>query len=156
MKNKKGFTLIELLTVIAILAVILLIAAPTILGVLEKAKKNTFKNQVLLYAEGLKQQVALSQMGKYGDINISLPDKGNETKVSVSELNKVMNSEQLNGGYFIICSDANGNITYKIQGVKDDTYIINGKKEITRLEISDIVPVSEASSPSLTFDVNES
>ena len=31
MKKNKGFTLIELLTVIAILAVILLIAAPTIL-----------------------------------------------------------------------------------------------------------------------------
>ena len=55
--KRKGFTLVELLTVIAILAIILLIASPIILNVLEKAKQNTFKNQVLLYVEGLKQYI---------------------------------------------------------------------------------------------------
>ena len=40
--EKKGFTLIELLTVIAILAIILLISVPTILGVMDKAKKQAF------------------------------------------------------------------------------------------------------------------
>ena len=46
MKKKKGFTLIELLAVIVILAIIALIATPTILGVIEKAKKGSFKNSV--------------------------------------------------------------------------------------------------------------
>ena len=45
MKNQ-GFTLIELLAVIVILAIIALIATPTILGVIEKAKKGSFKNSV--------------------------------------------------------------------------------------------------------------
>ena len=35
--NRKGFTLVELLAVIVILAIIALIATPTILGVIEKA-----------------------------------------------------------------------------------------------------------------------
>ncbi|MBD9085080.1 prepilin-type N-terminal cleavage/methylation domain-containing protein, partial [bacterium] len=44
--KKNGFTLIELLAVIVILAIIALIATPTILGVIEKAKKGSFKNSV--------------------------------------------------------------------------------------------------------------
>ena len=44
--RKKGFTLIELLAVIVVLAIIALIATPTILGVIEKAKKGSFKNSV--------------------------------------------------------------------------------------------------------------
>ena len=41
--NKKGFTLIELLAVIVILAIIALITAPIILGVIENAKKIQLK-----------------------------------------------------------------------------------------------------------------
>ena len=44
--KKQGFTLFELLAVIVILAIIVLIATPTILGVIEKAKKGSFKNSV--------------------------------------------------------------------------------------------------------------
>lgn len=42
--KQKGFTLIELLAVIVILAVIALIATPTILGVIESAKKGALEN----------------------------------------------------------------------------------------------------------------
>jgi len=44
--KKKGFTLIELLATIVILAVIALIATPIILGVINKAEQNAFKNSV--------------------------------------------------------------------------------------------------------------
>ena len=40
--NKKGFTLVELLAVIVILAIILLVAVPNILGVIEEARKDSF------------------------------------------------------------------------------------------------------------------
>ena len=40
--NKKGFTLVELLAVIAILALLVLIAVPNVLGMFNKAKKDTF------------------------------------------------------------------------------------------------------------------
>ena len=42
--RKKGFTLIELLAVIVILAIIALIATPIIVGVINDAKKNAFKD----------------------------------------------------------------------------------------------------------------
>ena len=45
MKNKKGFTLIELLAVIVILAIIAVITAPTILGVIEGARKDAAKDK---------------------------------------------------------------------------------------------------------------
>ncbi len=43
--NKKGFTLIELLAVIVILAIIAVITAPTILGVIEGARKDAAKDK---------------------------------------------------------------------------------------------------------------
>lgn len=47
MKNKKnGFTLVELLAVIVILAIILLIAVPNILGVIEKSREDSFESSV--------------------------------------------------------------------------------------------------------------
>ena len=46
MKNKKGFTLIELLTVIAILGILVLLAAPRFLGYTEQAKLAQIKNDV--------------------------------------------------------------------------------------------------------------
>ena len=118
MRNKKGFTLIELLTVIAILAVIMLIAAPIILNVLDNARKNTFKNQVLLYAEGLKQQVALNKMGEgYANVTLDLPDAGETKTYSVDALNGIMDTDKLTGGSFIITADAQGNYRYYVEGV---------------------------------------
>lgn len=40
--NTKGFTLVELLAVIVILAIILLIAVPNVMGIIENAKKDGF------------------------------------------------------------------------------------------------------------------
>ena len=44
--KRKGFTLIELLGVIVVLAVIALITIPVILGVIEKARKEAFRDSV--------------------------------------------------------------------------------------------------------------
>lgn len=45
MKNKKAFTLIELLAVITVLGLIMLIAIPSVVNVLEKNKKETMINE---------------------------------------------------------------------------------------------------------------
>ena len=42
--NKKGFTLIELLAVIVILAIILLIAMPIVLNVIQEARRGAFQS----------------------------------------------------------------------------------------------------------------
>ena len=51
MKNKKGFTLVELLAVIVILAVIILIAINAVLPQMERARKNSFADEVMNYAK---------------------------------------------------------------------------------------------------------
>ena len=40
LKNKKGFTLVELLAVIVVLAIIILIAMPSVMSAMDKARKN--------------------------------------------------------------------------------------------------------------------
>lgn len=45
--DKKGFTLIELLAVIVILAVLILFAMPAVMNLMEKARKNAFKDEVM-------------------------------------------------------------------------------------------------------------
>lgn len=120
--NKKGFTLIELLTVIAILAIILLIAAPTILNVLDKAKKNTFKSQVLMYVESLKTQVALSSVDQADDsFKITWNDDGTAT---VDVMDIPMDSDQLKSGEIIIHPQTNGRYVYELKNVTDEKYTV--------------------------------
>ena len=68
MKNK-GFTLIELLAVIVILAIIALIATPTILGVIEKARKGASEQSALGYIDAVEKQVAINQVKDENLIN---------------------------------------------------------------------------------------
>ena len=68
MKNK-GFTLIELLAVIVILAIIALIATPTILGVIEKARKGASEQSALGYIDAVEKQVAINQVKNENLIN---------------------------------------------------------------------------------------
>lgn len=49
MKNKKGFTLVELLAVIVVLAIIMIIAVPSVLNSMTDARRNSF----VVYAEKL-------------------------------------------------------------------------------------------------------
>ena len=132
MKMNKGFTLIELLTVIAILAVILLIAAPTILGVLDKAKRSTFKNQVLMYVEGLKNQVALSEIGEDEGITWS----NNEATVDFSSIN--MDSANNYTGKIKVTRD-NGKYTYTLIDAHGDGWKLKSSKEAASITDSDIV-----------------
>ena len=67
--KKKGFTLIELLAVIVILAIIALIATPTILGVIEKARKGASEQSALGYIDAVEKQVAINQVKNENLIN---------------------------------------------------------------------------------------
>lgn len=59
--NKKGFTLIELLAVIVILAVIALIAAPIILGIINDARESSNLRSVESYGNAITTQASAYQ-----------------------------------------------------------------------------------------------
>lgn len=53
---RKGFTLVELLAVIVVLAIILLIAVPNVLGIINNAKDGAFKSTAKIAASTAKTQ----------------------------------------------------------------------------------------------------
>lgn len=70
--NKKGFTLIELLAVIVILAIIMLIATPLILGVVSDAKKGAARNSAMGYVDALEKQIIINEIQREaGDDSVS-------------------------------------------------------------------------------------
>ena len=55
--KKKGFTLVELLAVIAVLALLVIIALPKIMGMFEEAKRKSFENEVKNLYKAVESQV---------------------------------------------------------------------------------------------------
>ena len=61
LKNKKGFTLIELLTVIAILGILVLLAAPKFLGYTAQASEARAKADIKTFETAIASKLALDQ-----------------------------------------------------------------------------------------------
>ena len=94
--RRKGFTLIELLTVIAILAVILLISIPIVINNIGKSKEKSYENQVKLFIEGAKSYA----LEYNSEIEWLSDERGTYTKVPLRTLikydyfdNEVMNAK---------------------------------------------------------------
>ena len=75
--NKKGFTLIELLAVIVILAIIMLIATPTILNVIEDARQGAARSSAMGYVDAIEKEIMAKQVtGDAGDLmNTTITDQ---------------------------------------------------------------------------------
>ena len=101
--KKKGFTLVELLGVIIILAVIALIAVPTILGVIDKAKRSSLQD---------------SGYGLVETANLYYAQYSNSKTVRFDiENNKIITEEE-------------NKLNYK-GTIKNGTVLINNKGEVT-------------------------
>ena len=100
MKNKKGFTLIELLAVIIILAIILAIAVPKILLLIDKSRESANETSKKLLMEAIKIQVTNQEMYNSGDLykenGCYLFNFDNDVNNNVSNL-KLKNKEQFKG-----------------------------------------------------------
>ena len=106
--KRKGFTLIELLGVIVVLAVIAIITTPVILGVIEKSKKESYRNSIYGIMESANIYLAnhLTSIGKTKEIAFTC-----------------------NG---INCSNEEGDsLDFKGTVPKSGTFYLNGTGEVT-------------------------
>ncbi|MDD3341248.1 MAG: type II secretion system protein [Bacilli bacterium] len=95
--KQKGFTLIELLAVIVILAVIALIATPIIVGVINKAKKNSFMDTAYGVVEAGKLYYAKNLASDtFGGKNFNFNEETKELGVS---------GEKPDGGTFLVSAE---------------------------------------------------
>jgi type IV pilus assembly protein PilA len=62
MRKNKGFTLVELLAVIVILAVIALIATPSVLNMIEQSRKGAAESDMLAYVSEIEKQIIANSM----------------------------------------------------------------------------------------------
>ena len=56
--NKKGFTLVELLAVIVILSVLMLIALPSVINIMNNARDDAFRDEALSFISAAETQYA--------------------------------------------------------------------------------------------------
>ena len=84
MKKKNGFTLVELLAVIVILAIILLIAVPNVIGIIDKAKKDSYCSTAKLAFKSveyykLQEADAINAIPEGGNITITFDGENGTT-----------------------------------------------------------------------------
>ena len=107
MKNKKGFTLIELLAVIVILSIIMIIAVPKIINIIEEADRRAYENSVNLMVEAARLKYQTGTM-KGEDIKLPL--------TYIYEGNKQTNIEEVGELVFKGDKANSGTITVNQEG----------------------------------------
>ena len=108
--QNKGFTLIELLAVIVILAIIAVIATPIITGIIEDAKKESFKRS----AEGVVEATKFDIADKMTDSGYTYTLSDGKI-VNLNENVKISNSKGMNGS---IKYNKDGEVSYAIYNDK--------------------------------------
>lgn len=100
-RNKKGFTLVELLAVIVVLGIVISIAVPTAINLINNSKKKAFVYDAKAYIDAARYTV-LSENGKKTFFKL------NELSVSVK------NSKDYYQGVVYAKKDKNGHYKYSI------------------------------------------
>lgn len=104
--EKKGFTLIELLAVIVVLAIILAIAVPTIISIIDNSKRNSFESSTKLLIKTI-------QLKLLDNPNLNLND------VSKNTLESLLNVEGDKYASVTARYDANGKVYVIVEGYGD-------------------------------------
>ena len=79
MKKNKGFTMVELLAAITILGIIMMIAVPNVLSIIDKNKKRT-------YVEDAKKIQSLAETYMRSDSRVERPDNGKSVIIMLGSL----------------------------------------------------------------------
>lgn len=113
--NKKGFTLIELLAVIVILAILMLLATPSVLKIMNNAQKSAFETEAATILSAAKTQYAADAGTTkcYDKNNLTTIDKNFSPaasfKVEISEVNdKLTYKVSYTDGKYNVSNSADG------------------------------------------------
>ena len=136
--NNKGFTLVELLATISILAIIMLIAIPNVVGVVQKSRNKT-------YVEDAKKMISLAKYKVKSDVEIK--DALGDGSVCIS-LNYLDSGKEIkdapNGGeydtensYVFVEKNYDNSYYYSVQLLENDKDSnIQGLNEISSEDLS--------------------
>lgn len=127
MKNNKGFTLVELLATISILAIIMLLAVPNVVSVVQNSRNNT-------YVEDAKKMVALAKYEiKVDSVKRKKLNENNSICLSLGELDKSKEiKDGPNGNVYdrdnsrVIVEKTNNIYEYKVRLVEPNGDICRG------------------------------
>lgn len=129
-KNKKGFTLIELLAVIIILSVLMLIAVPGILKLMDNSKQNAFVTQAQMIYKTATEQFVVDSTSKNLSNGVTyckdINNSASSNKLELTGNDKVYYKIQMDSEGKIL----NYHITNNVYSVKDDA---NGNKDISSI-----------------------
>ena len=137
--KKKGFTLVELLAVIVILAVIALIATPTILGVIDKAKRSSLQDSGYGLVEAANLYYAQYSNGKTVRFDIEDNQIITETENTLNYKGTIKNGTVLinKKGQVTVCINDGKHAAYK--NYQDTKVTVVDSKTCTIPESSYIV-----------------
>lgn len=111
--NKKGFTLTELIAVIVILGVLMTVAIPNVLSIIER-------NKALSMIEDAKKFITEVEYKVRSDTNIELPTNGNAIVIKLSYITNTDLDESPYGikydktNSFVVIVKKNNTITYYV------------------------------------------
>lgn len=116
--NHKGFTLVELLATMAVLAVLMLLAIPNVIGVVQNNKNKT-------YIEDAKKLVTLAEYKINSDPNVK-PSTGKSVCLYMEylDLSKELDEPPNGGKYdrdksYVYVSNSNGEMKYQVQLIEN-------------------------------------
>ena len=144
MKQEKGFTLIELLAVIVILSVLIVVAIPKTLNVIEKSRESTAKSSIKIVKDAIRMQI--SSVDIVGTDFISDEsgcytfDFDNQISGNAEEL-KLKNKEKISGSI----KYCNGNFL-------EDTLAFNDVKSVSKVDDKKINLLNELLNDNYTTD----
>lgn len=130
LKGKRGFTLVEIIVVVALMAMISLLAVPSLRGVTTRAQKDAYNSYFLQGKDDMRNFMNLMNMGETVFPVTSSNYKVTEVDLTTAEgLTKAMNyaNRQTAYQYYIIGfteSNAATNPTSKIQAAELKTDVI--------------------------------
>lgn len=131
--NKKGFTLVELLAVIVVLAIIILIAMPSVMSAMDKARRNALVTESTEIAKVAQTAFADKSMGGSGLTDACF---GLHYLVDNGYLDKKLDGYS---GYVTVTVDPDGKVSVKTD-ISNGIYRTssNNKKENSLVNPSDM------------------